>query len=276
MGELNIAYANPNVSTNQLLNVTGYVQPDVVDINERPVFGYTSQMACAVTSRRATPDARGCGRRRQDLRRQPLRVAVGRHLEQLVTGETLGLNFSGTFDTANVGSGKTVTAIATLLNGTGIASNYQLGTAPSPPRRRSRPPRSPSVAQPVSLHFADVSAGLHGNVVGFIEGESLTNATTGTLAFSANVNADSPPGIYAVAGSGLTATNYVFVQAQGNATALTLLGATPITSPMPAVGLGRDRHPAAQRGGCRCRAAAAAAGRAHAGRAAGPAPETGE
>ena len=65
-----------------------------------------------------------------------------------------------------------------------------------------------------------------GTVTGFISGENQGNATTGTLVFSTTATPASPPGSYAIDGSGLTANhdNYVFVQAAGNATALTLNG----------------------------------------------------
>ena len=52
----------------------------------------------------------------------------------------------------------------------------------------------------------------------------MSTATTGTLSFSSGATDQSPPGFYAIVGSGLTANNgnYVFVQAPGNRAALTL------------------------------------------------------
>jgi filamentous hemagglutinin family protein len=69
-----------------------------------------------------------------------------------------------------------------------------------------------------------------GNVVGFVGGDSLTTATTGVLTFNAEAEPDSPAGSYPITGSGLTANfgNYVFTQAVGNATALTIGTATPV------------------------------------------------
>jgi hypothetical protein len=67
-----------------------------------------------------------------------------------------------------------------------------------------------------------VSAG--GVVSGFVLGENQASATTGTLIFSTSATSASNIGSYAINGSGLTANNgnYVFVQAAGNATALTI------------------------------------------------------
>jgi hypothetical protein len=65
---------------------------------------------------------------------------------------------------------------------------------------------------------------LSGTVTGFVGGDSQANATAGTLIFTTPATASSKAGLYAIDGSGLTAKdgNYRFVQAPGNATALTI------------------------------------------------------
>jgi hypothetical protein len=65
---------------------------------------------------------------------------------------------------------------------------------------------------------------LAGTVTGFVAGESLSSATTGTLAFGTAATTASDVGTYAVSGGGLGAVdgNYVFVQAATNAGALTV------------------------------------------------------
>ena len=70
-----------------------------------------------------------------------------------------------------------------------------------------------------------VSPTLTGTVTGFVGSDTLANATTGTAGFtSPGVNV----GTYAVTGSGLVANNgnYLFSQAAGNATALSITPAT--------------------------------------------------
>lgn len=68
-----------------------------------------------------------------------------------------------------------------------------------------------------------------GSVTGFVGGDTLATATTGTLAWTSPVTTSSPMGSYAINGSGLTAMNYIFVQAPGNATALTVRsGSAPL------------------------------------------------
>jgi filamentous hemagglutinin family protein len=70
-----------------------------------------------------------------------------------------------------------------------------------------------------------------GSVTGFVNGETLSSATTGLLLFSSPATVYSAAGNYAINGSGLTANfgNYVFAQAAGNATALTVTA--PLVSP---------------------------------------------
>lgn len=65
-----------------------------------------------------------------------------------------------------------------------------------------------------------------GTVSGFRNGDTLADATTGTLAFTSPATAQSNVGSYAINGGGLSAGNYDFVQAAGNASALTITQAT--------------------------------------------------
>ncbi len=81
------------------------------------------------------------------------------------------------------------------------------------------------VANPVSRLPSSPNPALTGVVIGFVAGDTLATATTGTLSFTTTATPTSPPGAYPIIGSGLAAVNYVFRQAPGNATALTV---TPV------------------------------------------------
>ena len=61
-----------------------------------------------------------------------------------------------------------------------------------------------------------------GTVTGFISGDTLAGATTGALTFTSTAPRFTPTGQYAIDGSGLIAKNYVFQQAPGNQSALTV------------------------------------------------------
>ena len=97
-------------------------------------------------------------------------------------------------------------------------------------------------ANAASTIYGTLATGLTGTLSGFVNGEDQASATTGTLAWSTAATATSNVGRYAINGSGLTANhgNYTFMQAPGNATALTIqAGQTPtVTDPVtnPAVG----------------------------------------
>jgi mucin-19 len=80
------------------------------------------------------------------------------------------------------------------------------------------------IADTASMTYGTSPPSFSGTVTGFVGGETQASATTGTLAFTSTATSLSNVGSYAINGSGLTANNgnYVFVQAAGNATALTI------------------------------------------------------
>ncbi len=83
-------------------------------------------------------------------------------------------------------------------------------------------------ANPASRAYGVNNPGFTGTVTGFAPGDTQASATTGTLSFTSPATSSSNVGSYAINGSGLTANNgnYTFVQAAGNATALTVTAAT--------------------------------------------------
>ncbi len=85
------------------------------------------------------------------------------------------------------------------------------------------------LATPASQVYGSPNTNFTGTVTGFVYSDTLSNATAGALAFTSATSATSPPGIYPIDGSGLTASNYVFQQAASNATALTItISSTPV------------------------------------------------
>ena len=89
-------------------------------------------------------------------------------------------------------------------------------------------------ANAASGTYGSAIPALSGTVAGFVNGDSITTATSGTLAFTTTATPSSNVGSYAVTGSGLTPDgNYVFAQALGNATAFTI---TPASITVTALG----------------------------------------
>jgi hypothetical protein len=145
----------------------------------------------------------------------------------VVGGDAVTLTQNGNFASRNVGTGIAVTTADTLA-GAG-AGNYVL-TQPTSLTASITPATLTYTANPVTLASGQQIAGLTGSVNGFVPGDSLGGSTSGALIWTTTAGAGSAPGLYAIDGNGLTASNYVFAQAASNANALTLkAGAPPIS-----------------------------------------------
>jgi hypothetical protein len=148
----------------------------------------------------------------------------------LVNGDTfsgVALGSTGYGATAGVGSYSVSTSggAGTLSSSSGgtFATDYQVNYAAATPNALSVNPATLTyVANPVSINLGQAIPPLTGTVTGFVNGESLTSgATTGTLTFGTPATG-TVPGSYAINGSGLSAANYIFVQAPANAMALNI------------------------------------------------------
>jgi filamentous hemagglutinin family protein len=150
-------------------------------------------------------------------------------LSGIIGGDAVTLSnpTSGTYDTKNAGTGKTVSVTGLTLGGAG-AGNYSLAsTSASGEIGAINAATLTYTANAASQSYGSANTAFGGTVTGFVGGETLGTATTGTAAFTSATGATSNIGSYAVTGSGLTANsgNYVFTQGAGNATALTI---TPV------------------------------------------------
>ncbi|MDR3492316.1 MAG: YDG domain-containing protein, partial [Gammaproteobacteria bacterium] len=125
----------------------------------------------------------------------------------------------------NVGSYNITAASFTALTGSAIG-NYNaptFGTANNPALTIT-PATLTYTSDVTSSVYGNTLPSLTGSISGFVLGENLGSATTGSATFTTLANNTSNVGSYAINGSGLTANNgnYIFVQAAPNATALTI------------------------------------------------------
>jgi filamentous hemagglutinin family protein len=126
--------------------------------------------------------------------------------------------------TSNVGS--------YAITGSGLSANfgnYLFAQAPANATALNITPATLTVtADAVDRIYGQANPPLSGNVTGLVGNDTLASATTGTMAFSTPATSTSNVGSYAITGSGLSANfgNYLFAQAPGNATALTITPAT--------------------------------------------------
>ncbi len=150
-------------------------------------------------------------------------------LSQSINGFTATGLVNG--ETASVLTGVTASGSGTNAGNysvvaTGTDSNYNLafnnGTLSITPATLTY------VANTATMLTGNAVPALNGTVTGFVNNEKLASVTSGTERFTTPANSASAAGSYAINGGGLTANNgnYLFVQAAGNATALTVLPAT--------------------------------------------------
>jgi hypothetical protein len=145
-----------------------------------------------------------------------------------INGETLIVAGAGLVGSANVSAGTQSLTLGSLAltNGTGLASNYQIATSGN--TGTISPATLSYVATANGMIYGGTVPGLSGTVTGFVNGQNVGSATTGTLAFNTTANALTNVGGFAITGSGLTANNgnYTFQQAAANSTAFTISPAT--------------------------------------------------
>src|SRR5215212_6835209 len=153
-------------------------------------------------------------------------------LSTLAAGESITVNkTTGAYNSANAGTANLVTtslvqADFTAGPGTDL-NNYLLPTTASGAGHISALTLT-YVANAVSRTYGANNPSFTGAITGFVNGDTIASATTGTLAFISPATNSSIVGSYAINGSGLTAKygNYTFVQHANNSTALTITPAT--------------------------------------------------
>jgi hypothetical protein len=155
---------------------------------------------------------------------------TGGTLVGVFSGDTVTLTQAGSFASKTVGTGIAVTASDSL--GGVSAANYTL-TEPLSLFANITPATLTYTAAAATFTAGQTPSGLSGTLSGFVLADNQANATAGILVWTTTAAAGSPPGHYAIDGGGLTATNYVFVEAPGDATALTLQsGSSPVIPPV--------------------------------------------
>jgi hypothetical protein len=136
----------------------------------------------------------------------------------VLSGDTVNFTGTGSFLNKNVGTGKIVSVFGITASGS-EASNYSFKTSAT---TSADVTRATLTYRADTAHFkiGQTPGDLSGAVTGLIGGDTLADATDGMLTWQTPATAASPAGPYAIDGSGLSALNYLFEQAPGNAAAL--------------------------------------------------------
>jgi filamentous hemagglutinin family protein len=151
---------------------------------------------------------------------------TGMSVSGFVNGETssllTGTAVSGGSSQGAVNAGSYAISLSGLSAGSNYTISYVDGTLTVNPAVLTY------TADAASRTYGASNPTLGGTVTGFVHGETLAGATTGTLAYTTTATTGSNVGSYAINGSGLSANhgNYVFTQASGNSTALTVTPAS--------------------------------------------------
>jgi len=133
-----------------------------------------------------------------------------------VNGDAVTVSGSGTLAGRDVG-------LQALSDVSGLAlsnANYTLTGAAG--AVTVTPATLTYTADAARRRYGAANPALSGTVTGLLGPDTLPGATTGRAFFATAAGTGSNVGVYAVTGAGLAAGNYVFVQAPGNADALTV------------------------------------------------------
>ena len=220
------AFGDKNVGSNKAVNVNG------INISGTDAGNYSLQNSTATTTANITPapltvTATGVNKVYNGLNDASVTY------DGWISGDNLSASGTAAFGDKNVGSNKAVNVSGINISGTD-AGNYSLQNTTALANADITPASLTYTANSSSRLYGEANPVFSGTVIGFVNGETQTTATTGTLAFSSLADTVSPVGPYAINGSGLTANdgNYTFVQAPGNSNALTV-HSIPVNPPTP-------------------------------------------
>ncbi|EIL92548.1 heme utilization/adhesion protein [Rhodanobacter fulvus Jip2] len=149
----------------------------------------------------------------------------------ILGGDTVTFTGTGSFADKNVGTAKALAVTGIAASGAD-AGNYSFNATASTTATIT-PATLTYRADGASSWTGQIPGDLSGTVSGLVGGDTLADATEGALTWSTPANAASPAGSYAINGSGLSALNYVFAQAPGNAVALQLMQGEAVQSGAP-------------------------------------------
>jgi trimeric autotransporter adhesin len=227
------AFANKNVGTGKTVSVSG-IAAGGSDANNYS-YNTTANTTADISQLGIIVDATGTNRVYDGSTADAVVLgSVG-----VLSGDTVSFTGTGHFADKNVGAGKSVNVSGIVASGSD-AGNYSYnavaGTAAD-----ITPATLTYRANAASFWTGQIPGDLDGTVTGLVGGDTLAEATAGTLGWNTSVTSASPAGTYAIDGSGLSALNYIFAQAAGNAAALRVAnGSAPAAVTAIVAGLQRD------------------------------------
>jgi len=224
------SFANKNVGTGKTVTVSG------IGASGSDAGNYTLSNTSATTTSTITPlaisvTATGI----PQVYNGTLDALVNLASSGVLAGDKVNFSdASASFANKNVGSNKTVTVSGISASGSD-AGDYTLLNTTATTSASITPALLSYVVKPVTLKQGQGMNGLSGTVGGLVPGDTLASATTGSLTWVSNASRFPQPGKYWIAGGGLSAANYVFSQASGNAQGLIVAATATPPSPLATV-----------------------------------------
>jgi hypothetical protein len=223
-------FADKNVGNNKAVSVTGITLTGADAGNYVVASAGNAMTSASITPATITITATGANKVYDGTTADAVSLATA----GVIAGDSVtASDSSANFGDRNVGNAKTVSVAGLALSGAD-AGNYMLASTSVTTVANITPASLTYVASPASATQGQALPVLTGSVTGFVAGDSLGNSTSGSASWLTSATSSSAPGSYAIDGSGLSATNYVFTQAPGNATALKLAAAQSGNPPPPA------------------------------------------
>jgi hypothetical protein len=222
LSDTSASFGDKNAGAGKTVTVSG-ISASGADAGNYMVSNATASTTADITPLAITAAAIGANKTYDGNTTAVVTLSGGLAGDALTFSDT-----SANFADKNAGAGKTVTVAGISASGAD-AGNYTVSNTTTTSANIT-PATLTYNAVPASSIGGQTPSGLTGSLTGLVAGDTLGNATTGSLIWTTNAQPTSQPGLYAIDGGGLSALNYVFVQAAGNATALTL---KPGSAPVP-------------------------------------------
>ena len=219
-GNASAAFADKNAGSNKVVTVSGITASGADAGNYS--YNTTAHTTADISPLGIIVDATGTSRVYDGSTADAVTLASA----GVLSGDTVNFTGIGSFLDKNVGTGKTVSVLGIAASGAD-AGNYSYNTTATTTADVT-PATLTYRADIAHFKIGQVPGNLSGAVTGLVGGDTLADATDGTLTWQTPATAASPAGSYAIDGSGLSALNYLFAQAPGNAAALQVVdGSAP-------------------------------------------------
>ncbi|WP_214071778.1 FG-GAP-like repeat-containing protein [Mucilaginibacter sp. dw_454] len=213
-------FNNSNVGTGKTLTASGLIINDGNSGNNYAIT-YVSNTSGVITPAVATVTAQADTKvYSADVVSTKTPVVTG-----LLGSDAVSATLTQTFNSSSVGTDKTLTASGLVINDGNSGNNYSINYVPNTTGAITAATLT-YTAVAASRNAGTANPAFTGTVTGFVGSDTQTLATTGTLSFITSATTNSPAGSYDITGTGLSAANYVFIQAAANSTALTVLATT--------------------------------------------------